>query len=143
MYRLATLLLASALVASGPALAQSESVALADAQAIRSIIEAQLAAFAEDDAEKAFSFASEAIRKTFGSPGNFMKMVRASYPVVYRPAGVVFLDPVTLDGEVAQPVQMVDEAEQVWLALYRMQRQPDNSWRINGCVLKTLPGERS
>jgi hypothetical protein len=78
---------AASLAASAGALAQADAIPRADAQAIRSVIEAQLAAFAADDAEKAFSFASEGIQKTFGSP--------------------------------------------------------DNSWRIGGCVLKSLEGSRS
>jgi hypothetical protein len=135
--------LAAGLLATTGALAQTDSVPEADAQAIRSIIEAQLAAFSDDDAEKAFSFASEGIQKTFGSPENFMVMVKTSYPVVYRPATVVFLEPVQLDDEVVQRVQMADDADRLWLALYRMQRQPDKSWRIGGCVLKSLEGSRS
>jgi len=135
--------LGAASIVPAVALAQDESVAQADAQAIRAVIEAQLAAFAADDANTAFSFATAEIQKTFGSPENFMDMVRTSYPVVYHPAGVVFLEPVQIEAEVAQAVQMVDDSDRVWVALYRMQRQPDNSWRIGGCVLKSLPGERS
>ena len=134
---------AAALLATTTALARTDSVPKADAQAIRSVIEAQLAAFSADDAEKAFSFASEGIQKTFGTAENFMVMVKTSYPVVYRPAAVVFLEPVQLDDEVVQGVQMADDTDRLWLALYRMQRQPDNSWRIGGCVLKSLEGSRS
>ena len=136
-------LLGAASILPDVVFAQDDAVAQGDAQAIRAVIEAQLAAFAADDANTAFSFATAEIQKTFGSPENFMGMVRASYPVVYRPASVVFLEPVQLEAEVAQAVQMVDDSDRVWVALYRMQRQPDNSWRIGGCVLKSLPGERS
>lgn len=40
-------------------------------------------------------------------------------------------------------VEMADEADRLWLAIYRMQRQPDNTWRIDGCVLKRVDGTRS
>jgi len=40
-------------------------------------------------------------------------------------------------------VEMADEDDRLWLAIYRMQRQPDNSWRIDGCVLKSVEGTRS
>jgi hypothetical protein len=119
------------------------SISEADAQSIRTIIEAQLAAFAADDAPAAFSFASENIQKTFGTPENFMAMVRASYPVVYRPATVGFLEPEAVEDAIIQAVEMADDDDRLWLALYRMQRQPDNSWRIDGCVLRNLPGSRS
>ena len=69
-------------------------------------------------------------------------MVKASYPVVYRPASVLFLGPEQIDDEVMQGVQMSDDEGGLWLALYRMQRQPDDSWRIGGCILQSLPAAR-
>ena len=47
---------------------------------------------------------ARAVRETFGSPENFMDMVRSSYAVVYRPKSVIFDAPVVLDGELIQPV---------------------------------------
>ena len=129
-----------ALIASSSLLPAAGPTSDADAQAIRSVIEAQLAAFSADDAEKAFSFASEGIRQTFATAEVFIAMVKLSYPVVYRPASVLFLDPEQRDDDVMQPVEMSDEDGVLWLALYRMQRQPDKSWRIGGCILKRLPG---
>jgi len=129
-----------ALIASSGVRSASGPIPEADAQAIRSVIEAQLAAFAADDAEKAFSFASEGIRQTFGTAQVFIAMVKLNYSVVYRPASVSFLDPEQVDDNVMQPVEMSDEDGTLWLALYRMQRQPDQSWRIGGCILKRLNG---
>ena len=55
--------------------AQGPSVAPADAAAVRKVIEAQLDAFRKDDAERAFSYATEGIRLTFLTAQNFMEMV--------------------------------------------------------------------
>ena len=129
-----------ALIASSGVRSASGPIPEADAQAIRSVIEAQLAAFAADDAEKAFSFASEGIRQTFATAQVFIAMVKLNYSVVYRPASVWFLDPEQVDDNVMQPVELSDEDGTLWLALYRMQRQPDKSWRIDGCILKRLNG---
>ena len=131
-----------ALIAAGAGRSATSLLTQGDAQSIRSVIEAQLAAFSADDAEKAFSFASEGIQRTFGTAENFIAMVKASYPVVYRPASVLFLEPEQIDDEVMQAVQMSDEDGGLWLALYRMQRQPDDSWRIGGCILQSLPAAR-
>ena len=132
-------LLCAVLWASGAA-AQSNAVSQADARAIQSTIEAQLQAFAQDDAGAAFAFATEAIRQRFGSAEHFMKMVRLHYPAVYRPASVAFHDPEQVGGETVQVVQFTDHEFRVWLAVYRMQRQSDNSWRINGCVMQGVDG---
>lgn len=107
----------------------------ADAQAARAVVEAQLQAFAADDAAAAFSHAAPALRERFGSAQAFMAMVRGSYPVVYRPASVAFLVAEALDGEIVQPVHFRDRAGVLWLATYRLQRQPDRSWRISACQL--------
>jgi hypothetical protein len=123
--------------------AQDEALSQADTEAIKSVIEAQLDAFARGDARRAFSYASEQIRGKFGSPENFIAMVRMHYAVVMRPASVIFLAPETHAGQTLQAVQMSDDAGVLWLALYPMQRQPDGSWRINGCVLRRVESERT
>lgn len=106
-----------------------------DSQAVQATVQAQLAAFADDDAERAFAFATLAIRTLFQTPANFLAMVRQAYPVVYRPVKVLFLSPKALDAAVVQPVQLVDAAGQSWLAMYTLERQTDGRWLINGCVL--------
>lgn len=110
-------------------------VSAESALAVKATVQAQLAAFAADDAEQAFAFATLTIQNIFQTPANFMTMVRQAYPVVYRPAKVMFLSPRTLDAAVAQPVQLTDAAGQSWLAMYMLERQADGRWLINGCVL--------
>jgi hypothetical protein len=112
-----------------------------DAAAVREVIEAQLDAFKRDDAQRAFSYAAPGIRQMFGTAENFVQMVRTSYPVVYRPRTVQFERFEVVDDEVFQPVRLTDAQGQAWLALYAMERQPDGTWRINGCQLARL-GER-
>jgi hypothetical protein len=111
-----------------------------DARAVREVIEAQLDAFRRDDAARAFSLATPAIRLAFGNAENFMEMVKTSYAVVYRPRSVTFDVPVIFDGELVQPVRLTDAEGRAWLALYPMQKQPDGSWRTNGCQLARLTG---
>jgi Domain of unknown function (DUF4864) len=113
--------------------AHAAGVSAADEKAIRAVVQAQLDAFAADDATRAFSFAAPGIRAMFGTADRFMAMVRTGYPVVYRPASVVFLKPELIDGEVIQGVRMTDASAAQWLAVYQMQRQPDKTWRIGGC----------
>ncbi len=106
-----------------------------DTHAAQQVVKAQLAAFAADDAERAFSYATDAIRAQFGTAATFVRMVRGAYPVVYRPRGVIFLKPVADDDELVQPVHLTDPSGTTWLAIYQLLRQTDNSWRIGGCVL--------
>lgn len=111
-----------------------------EARAVRTVIEAQLDAFAADDAERAFSYAAPAIRERFGDAPRFMAMVRQGYPMVIRPTTRAFFRPeaVTLSGGAAEAVQIVqvrDADGARWLAAYQLQRQPDQSWRITGCTI--------
>jgi DNA-binding transcriptional LysR family regulator len=120
-----------------------EAVPPEDARAVRAVIEAQLDAFRRDDAAGAFALATPDIRATFGDAETFMDMVRRSYAVVYRPSSVVFEAPLVVDGELLQPVRLTDTQGRGWLAVYPMERQPDGSWRTNGCRLARLPGTRT
>jgi len=120
-----------------------QPVPAADAGAIRQVIEAQIAAFRRDDAEAAFALATPGIRATFGTAANFLEMVRSAYAVVYRPRSLQFEAPVVVDGEVVQAVRMTDAEGRAWIALYPMQRQPDGSWKTNGCQLGRLAGRET
>jgi len=133
---LALLWLYTSLCVCGLYAQASEPLQADDRASVQSVIEAQLAAFAADDAEQAFSYASATIQKTFITARNFMDMVRIAYPVVYRPARIRFQIPVTSNEEAWQTVQMRDAAGKDWTALYTLQRQTNGIWKINGCVLK-------
>lgn len=134
--------LAVMLALAQPAVAQS--VAPDDARAVRTVIQAQLDAFKRDDAKRAFSYASPSIRSMFDTPENFMNMVRSQYAVVYRPASVAFGEARVIDGQLTQMVVFTDTEAQRWLALYPMQRQPDGTWTIDGCIIERVePPKRS
>jgi hypothetical protein len=126
------------LAAASPA----AEVSAADATAIRTVITEQLEAFARDDAARAFALAASGIRERFGSPEVFIDMVRIGYPVVYRPKSVAFEQPAIVHGEVIQPVRMTDAEGEAWIAFYPMVRQADGRWRINGCQLERVRGQR-
>ena len=107
----------------------------ADEKSVRSVVEAQLAALAKDDAAKAFSYAAPNVRKAIGTASRFLSMVQNDYPVVYRPASVAFLKPEGDGDDVVQRVQMQDASGNAWLAIYSLQRQKGNLWRITGCAV--------
>ena len=134
------ILLALWFAASVTGTAQAAEVSAADAKAARAVIEGQLAALAADDAKRAFGYATPALREYFGTPENFIEMVRTSYPVVYRPVSVLFLKPQWLAGELVQGVHMSDDQGVLWLALYQLQRQKNKSWRISACRLVQAEG---
>ena len=110
-----------------------------DWSSIRKVIQAQVDAFKKDKSELAFSYASPPIRRQFKTAENFMRVVKVSYPAVYRPASMAFIDASVDDGTPIQAVQFSDDDGAVWIGYYSMQRQPDKTWKINGCQL--FPGK--
>ena len=129
------LLVAGLLAGGGQAGAPQEAEPEPDWGAIQAVITAQLDAFKRDDGVAAFSFAAPSIQKQFGTPAEFMRMVRVGYAAVYRPGAVRFLDPYLVAGQPVQPLEIVTAEDGVVVAFYIMERQPDGSWRIAGCVL--------
>jgi len=141
---LAMRILRALLLALAPLAASAQQpLSPADARAVREVIEAQLDAFQQDDAPRAFSYAAAGIRETFRTAENFMEMVRTRYAVVYRPQTVRFEPPVAIGGEIVQPVRLTDAGGRAWLALYPMQREASGAWRINGCRLGRLAGQET
>lgn len=113
----------------------------ADREAIRRVISQQLDAFQRDDEIEAFSYASPSIQAQFKTPAEFMRMVRSGYEAVYRPRSTRFLEAIVMDGQIVQPLEVVAPDGSLVMAFYLMERQPDGSWRISGCVLGSAQGE--
>ena len=108
--------------------------------AIRKVIESQLAAFQQDDGRTAFSFAAPEIQSQFGTPENFMRMVRQGYRVLYRPLNIYFKSARSDQGQIVQPLLATAEGGLTVVALYLMKRQPGGEWRIGGVML--VPSEQ-
>ena len=100
---------------------------------IRSVVQGQLDALANDDATTAFSFAAPNVRNAFVTAPRFLDMVQRGYPVVYRPASVAFLKVQGKNKLAFQRVQMTDQAGVPWLATYSLAQQKNGAWRITGC----------
>jgi Domain of unknown function (DUF4864) len=112
-----------------------------DRQAIRAVVEAQLKALQQDDAVLAFSLASPDIQAMFRTPENFLQMVRSSYEPVYRPRSVIFEAVTDLQGNPTQPVLLLSPSGIPVRALYLMEQQADQRWKINGCYLVPVEGQ--
>jgi hypothetical protein len=122
-----------------PADLRAEELGGAEADAIRQVIENQMAAFKRDDAAEAYSYASPGIQTMFPTPDVFMSMVKQGYMPVYRPQQVEFRE-LKLEGSViSQDVYVIGPDGRGHIARYTMEQQPDGSWRINGCYLTTAP----
>ncbi len=126
-------LIAATSVSAQPAITET------DRAEFHRIIEAQIQAFRHDDGAAAFAFASPAIQGMFGTPDNFLAMVRAGYPAVYRPRDVRFAGVTENEGELVQLVQIVGPDGVNVVAAYQMIQLPDGTWRINGCTLLASP----
>ena len=103
--------------------------------AIRKVIGDQLAALKAGDGVKAMTYAAPGIREQFGTPDNFMRMVRDGYGALLTARRTQFLEGAVIDEAVVQPLRLVLPDESVLVALYQMQRQPNGQWRIAGCVI--------
>ena len=133
-----------ALLAAGTALLQSRQVALASQLArhdtdIRQIIASQIEAFRRDDGPAAFAFASPDLRAQFIVAPHFMAMIRAHYRPVYKAQKITFDGPakaIQQSPEMrVQKVFLTDDRGTGHNARYTMQKQPDGSWKIAGCLL--------
>ncbi len=106
-----------------------------DVAAAQGVIRSQAEAFARDDAAAAYSYAAPALHGMFPQADIFMSMVQRSYAPVYRHRSFEFGESQAEGGEIAQRVHIIDADGQAWEALYTLERQPDGSLKIIGCVL--------
>lgn len=107
-----------------------------EAGKIEQVIATQLLAFANDDAEQAFDTATPAVQEAVGTSSRFLAMVRTAYPMVYRPTAATFQKPESGgDGGVLQMLDVRDRQDRSWIAIFALERQGDDTWRISGCVV--------
>jgi hypothetical protein len=109
------------------------------APAIRDTIQSQIDAFLEDDVARAFTFASPGIQNIFQTPENFGRMVRDSYPMVWRPESLRFLDLREVEGALWQKVLIEDAQGVTHLLDYRMEPDGAGGWRIDGVQILRAP----
>ena len=113
--------------------------AVAQEAPIQSTIEAQLDAIQRDDFAAAFTFASPTIKRVFGTPENFGRMVREGYPMVYRPGAVKMLDLREVAGGLWQRVMITDTGGRTHMLDYQMV-ETEGGWQINAVQLLKAEG---
>jgi hypothetical protein len=115
--------------------ARADTLPEPDVLQVQAVVTAQLKAFSNEDADAAFAAATPEVRKSVGDPSRFLDLVRGNYPMVYHPAGFAFLKPQVEQDQVLQAVALRDADDKTWIALFTLERQPDNSWRIGACIV--------
>ena len=123
-----------------PVRAQDAALSATDRRAIERVISSQLDAFRRDAGDVAFGFASPNIQSMFGDAAHFMGMVRQSYSPLYRSRSFSFEQLEQVEGRITQRVMVIGSDGAPALAIYTMQRDPNGTWRIDGCTL-TRPAE--
>jgi hypothetical protein len=107
----------------------------ADWDTIRGVVTAQREALVAGDGERAFAFATPALRRQYRSAEAFMRMVHSGYQALVDARYVELLDGAVIEGSTIQPLRLVMPDGTVLVALYTMERQRDGAWRIAGCVI--------
>ena len=100
----------------------------------RTMIEEQIKAFLNDDAETAYSFAAPGIKAIYPDKNLFFAMVKKSYEPVYHPGNYAFGRSKSVDdgAMIYQEVLISGRDGKDWTAIYQMARQPDGQYKING-----------
>ena len=100
----------------------------------QSIIESQIQAFLDENAELAYSYAAPLIKMKFNSPQEFMYMVRNYYEPVYNPKQFQFLDAKYFEGAIFHQLQVISQKNESFLATYSL-IQDEGKWKISGCAV--------
>jgi Domain of unknown function (DUF4864) len=111
----------------------------AEAAAMRSLIEEQIAAMRRGDWSRAFALASPDLQAQYGTPAALGDDVTAHYAPLPAVAGVRFVDIVTFRGLPTYRVDLADADGRVTTAYYLVRRLEDGVLRVAGCLLVRAP----
>ncbi len=106
---------------------------------IQNIISEQILAFRQNNAEEAYSFASNFIKSKFPSPSIFMSMVKGSYPMIWNPQKFKFIEQRRHASNIIQRVVFTDEDDNLFFFDYLM-LQSEETWVIHGVYLVQAGG---
>jgi len=95
----------------------------------------QIEAFANNDGEQAWAYASEGIKRRFGSSQVFVDMVREAYPAVHSAIQIEFTESVPHGVFYIQVVKLKGPEGKSWDAYYRMV-QVESVWKVAGVRLQ-------
>ena len=118
-----------------PAATGQESLS-AEERAINAVIQAQLDAFKNHDADAAFALAAPGIQARFRTAEAFISMVAAQYLPLYSPKRTEFLGLVEEGAAVIQRLKVLGPDDNEYIAYYPMERQANGSWKIGGCYIE-------
>ena len=115
-------------------LAKSEISYEKDFDETQFIIESQIQAFLDENAELAYSYAAPLIKMKFDSPSEFMFMVKNYYEPVYNPKQFYFIDARYFEGAIYHQLQVISQQDESFLATYSL-IQDGGKWKISGCAV--------
>ena len=98
------------------------------------IIQSQIQAFLDENAELAYSYAAPLIKMKFNNPLEFMSMVKNYYEPVYNPKQFYFLDARYFEGAIYHQLQVISQQDESFLATYSL-IQDEGKWKISGCAV--------
>ena len=98
------------------------------------IIESQIQAFLDENAELAYSYAAPLIKMKFNNPQEFMYMVKNYYEPVYNPKKFKFIDAKYFEGAIFHQLQVISQKNESFLATYSL-IQDEGKWKISGCAV--------
>ena len=101
------------------------------------IIESQIQAFQNKNAELAYSFASPMIKLRFNNPQEFMSMVKSFYEPVYNPKQYYFINSKYFEGSIYHQLQIISQSNMSYLATYSLIKD-ENEWKISGCSVMPM-----
>ena len=104
------------------------------------IIESQIKAFQNKNAELAYSFASPMIKLRFNNPQEFMSMVKSFYEPVYNPKQYYFINSKYFEGSIYHQLQIISQSNMSYLATYSLIKN-ENEWKISGCSVTPMMQE--
>ena len=98
------------------------------------IIQSQIQAFLDENAELAYSYAAPLIKMKFNNPLEFMSMVKNYYEPVYNPKQFYFIDARYFEGAIYHQLQVISQQDESFLATYSL-IQDKGKWKISGCAV--------
>ncbi|HYH71192.1 MAG TPA: DUF4864 domain-containing protein [Methyloceanibacter sp.] len=112
-----------------------------DRLAIKDAVRDQLRALATLKAGDAFAQLAPSTQKYFGEPDTFLLQIAENVAPILSTKKFAFIGVGRDETSVFQEVLITDEAGLKWQANFQVQRQPDGSWRVSGCVVDVARGQ--
>lgn len=110
---------------------------------IRASIRGHIRALTARDADAAYDILTPLVKDYYNDSNSFLKVLTSQLKPLANARSFAFAEIAREDTQAVQSVVLIDPEGREWIAEFRLERQGDGRWAIQGCQVERAAGRQT